>query len=98
MSHCKRRASNSCFRLLSVLQGEELKTDNMNVADICPFHNLPYDNCICGEYEDFEEVTPEGVKFFGELDAKTDRTEEEEEYWRILRRLILKGNVVGEQA
>jgi len=76
---------------------EELKTD-MDNAGICLYHNMPYDNCICGEQEDFEEITPEGVKFFEELDAKTYRTEEEEEYWRILRRLILKGNVVGEQA
>jgi len=70
----------------------------MDIADICPFHNMPYDNCVCGEQEDFEEVTAEGVKFFVELDAKTNRTEEEEEYWRILRRLILKGNLAAEQA
>ena len=53
----------------------------------------PTNNCICGEQEDIEEITAEGVEFFMELDAKTDRTEEEEEYWRILRRMIRKGNV-----
>lgn len=75
--------------------GLDRRSGDMDAADICLYHNTPYDNCICGEQEDIEEVTPQGVELFGELDAKTDRTEEEEEYWRILRRMLRKGNVVG---